>query len=470
MKTSIKFRLWNLASAIHRLLPLSVGKKKQLKRITIQKLGIKMPPFPNSTHDYLNYIQSICANYSNLTTPELIRQVHGAYASRSFSSKPLVSIIIPVYNNIRETLICLLSISKIEDACPYEIIVADDFSQDETEKILGECLGIRYLRNTKNLGFLRTCNYASSYMSGEFIVLLNNDTIVLSNWLDSLASTFVTHKNVGLVGSKLLFPDGRLQEAGGFIWKDGTGWNFGRGDDPQRPKYNYLRDVDYCSGASIMLPKKIWDTLGGFDNFFEPAYYEDTDMAFRVKNAGYKVLYQPKSVVIHVEGLSSGTELTAGIKKFQQVNHQKFVDRWKDILNTHGITDDSIKQQKSFSRQSKGRILYVDNPDTTSKSDKAIDFPALLQKMRLFKELDFEVSFISSVNIFPNSQADEMQNIGIECLYSPYITSVDDYLKNESGQFSFVFFSHSPTEVDYINLLKRYDPQVQIVSNLTHHT
>ena len=99
-------------------------------------------------------------------------------------------------------------------------------------------------------------------------------------------------KNAGIVGSKLIYPDGTLQEAGGIIYSDASGCNYGRNDNPNALWYNYTKEVDYISGASIMLKKELWDELGGFDEYFAPAYYEDTDLAFRIRyEKGFKVIY-----------------------------------------------------------------------------------------------------------------------------------------------------------------------------------
>jgi GT2 family glycosyltransferase len=215
---------------------------------------------------------------------------------------------------------------------PYNIIVADDKSDDETRNILAHVSGIRVVRNEKNLGFLRTCNRVSKHAAGKYLLFLNNDTNVQKGWLNSLFETMEYDERIGIVGAKLLFPDGRLQEAGGIVWSDGACWMYGRGDDPDRPEYNTLRETDYISGACLMIRKELWKKINGFDEQYAPAYYEDTDLAFAVRGLGYKVVYQPRSIVVHFEGASSGTDERSGIKHYQRINREKFFRKWERIL------------------------------------------------------------------------------------------------------------------------------------------
>ena len=200
--------------------------------------------------------------------------------------EPTVSVVIPVYNHAEFTYRCLQSLCNNSITNSFEVIVVDDCSTDETQELLGRMKGIRVVRNEKNSGFILSCNAGAAAARGKYIWFLNNDTVLTSDSLDALVATFLEFPDAGLVGSKLIYPDGKLQEAGGIIWKDASGWNYGRGDDPDKPEYSYLRDVDWCSGASIMIPNFLFHELGGFDRRYLPAYYEDVDLAFTVRKAG----------------------------------------------------------------------------------------------------------------------------------------------------------------------------------------
>jgi GT2 family glycosyltransferase len=265
-------------------------------------------------------------------------QIYSSLSFTSFArirfrsnSTPRVSIIIPFFNEYEITWLCLKSIElNCDDYRDYEVILVDDCSKKNSD-FYNSVSGVQVLRNTTNLGFLSSCNKAARSANGEFIVFLNNDTQVQKNWLGNLINVFNNNKEAGAVGSKLIFPDNSLQEAGGIIWNDATGCNYGKGNDPNLPQYNFMRRVDYCSGSSFAIKKILFFKLGGFDEKYSPAYFEDTDLCFKIRENGGIVLYQPTSVVMHLEGASCGKSELSGIKSFQKKNRDKFFATWRKI-------------------------------------------------------------------------------------------------------------------------------------------
>ena len=191
---------------------------------------------------------------------------------------------------------------------------------------------------------------------------MNNDTSVKENWLKPLVDTLENNSDIGLVGSKLVFPNGKLQEAGGIIYNDGTAANYGKFDDASKPEYNYLRDVDYISGASIMLSNKLWNEIGGFDKLYAPAYCEDSDLAFEVRKRNLRVVYQPLSVVTHYEGISNGTDTNIGLKKYQVENCNKLLNKWyKEIseLPNKNLSENDFALRDRINN--KKTILVIDH-------------------------------------------------------------------------------------------------------------
>ena len=235
------------------------------------------------------------------------------------------SIIIPTYDGWDQLELCLAALDEtLPEAFDGEVIVVDDGSREETRAVLerreagASRLNLKVVRNEENCGFTESCNRGAAVAQGDMLVFLNDDTLPQMGWLSSLLRTFREHPDVGAVGGKLLYPDGSLQEAGNVVFTDGSGANFGRGDYcADDPLYSYVREVDYCSAALLATPRQLFEKIGGFDERYSPAYYEDTDYCFAVRKQGLRVLYQPESVVVHTEGATGGTDLTSGVKRYQ---------------------------------------------------------------------------------------------------------------------------------------------------------
>lgn len=379
-----------------------------------------------------------------------------------FFADPLVSVLIPHYCKVEYTLNCLKSISDFLPAVSFEILVLDDFSPDNSVKVLKKVKNIRVIQNPQNLGFTKSCNFGSTFAKGEYLFFLNSDTKVKEGWLDALVETFSLFPKCGIAGSKLLYPDGRLQEAGCIIWQDQAIWNYGRDDDPNRPEYNYLREVDYCSGAAILIKKKLFLELGRFDEQYAPAYCEDTDLCLAARNAGYSVIYQPFSEVIHYEGVSNGTDLTSGIKAYQEINIKKLYAKWEQLINSH--SQDGVNPQLERDRGASGRILFIDAcTPTPDKDSGSVDIYNL---MILFRAMGFAVTFIPEDNfLYMDKYTENLQRHGIQVIYSPYYESVEDYISHFGDFYEVVMLFRPGVAANVIHFLRSELQHAKLIYN-----
>ena len=343
-----------------------------------------------------------------------------------FWDNPVVSVIVPCFGKFDYTHRCLASIAAHPPTVPIEVIVVDDASGDPAIADLRAVKNLRLEVWPENLGFLRSCNAAAALARGTFLMLLNNDTEVTPGAIDHLHQLLAARADAGMAGARLLFPDGTQQEAGGIIWRDGSGWNYGRDDDPRKPEYNYVREVDYVSGAAIMLPRAVWDRMGGFDEAFAPAYYEDADLAFRLRAAGLKVLYQPAATVVHHEGASHGRDLASGVKAYQVTNAARFARRWRSVLRAEHFPSGSRVLRARDRAGSKRVTLIVDH--YVPEPDRDGGSRTIMAMLRALLATGRVVKFLPANLRATPGYTEALQQMGVEVIHAPWCNSGSEWI------------------------------------------
>ncbi len=375
---------------------------------------------------------------------------------------PVVSVIIPVYNQLNYTLNCLLSIIENPPQCSFEVIVTDDCSTDNTEDVLKRIENLTYRRNPENLGFLRSCNAAAENAKGDYIFFLNNDTLVTPGWLDELLKVFQSQPDTGIVGSKLIFPDGYVQECGGIVWSNGLGWNYGRGSDARLPEFNYLKECDYVSGAALMIGISLFRDLGGFDERYAPAYYEDTDLGLAVRDIGKKVYVQPLSTIVHFEGVSSGTDVTAGVKKHQIVNHQNFRKKWGSRLRSDHHNERTDMFTARDRSKDKTCVLVIDH--YVPHFDQDAGSRSTYLYLKALVTAGYNVKFLGDNFAQHEPYTTELQQLGIEVLYGNYYQKYwRDWLTQNAQHIDVVYIHRPHIAKKYIDFIRAKKQKIKII-------
>ncbi len=389
-------------------------------------------------------VQSPIQNVTKITTAQL--------QFPTFPTGVEISIIIPVHNNFQFTENCLKSILQYTHI-NYEVVIVDDASTDVTADQLKNIPHLKVITNNENIGFIKSCNKGARSSNGKYLFFLNNDTLVTKDWSPTLLE-LLKRDDVGAVGSKLIYPDGRLQEAGALIWDDGSGHNYGRDDNPEKPEYNFVREVDYCSGAALLVKRELFEKIGGFDEQFIPAYYEDVDLCFSIRILGYKILYQPASVVIHFEGITSGKNLTDGVKQNQIINKEKFFRKWRVLLLKSHYRPNSSNLITARSRTSGKKILVIDQ--YVPFFDRDAGSYRMFNLLKILVELGHNVTFIGDNFNHYHPYDSILQQSGIEVIYSPFITSIEQYLSESGKIFEIVIVSRPNIAKKHIASIRKY--------------
>lgn len=247
------------------------------------------------------------------------------------SVAPRVSLVMPLFNKAEYTEKCLYALAENTGDDPdYEVIIIDNASTDWTQYLLLAFEGdVDIVRNEENVGFARANNQGARRARGEYLLFLNNDTEPCSGWLEHMVRLADSDETIGIVGSKLLYPQNETVQHAGIEMMDGMPDHIYRGVPSDDPRVCSTRDLDMVTGACLLVRRTLFEALGGFDEAYLNGV-EDVDLCLQARAEGYRVVYCAESVVYHHEGTSEG--------RFDHVreNLQRFFTKWQDQFDTQG--------------------------------------------------------------------------------------------------------------------------------------
>ena len=298
----------------------------------------------------------------------------------------MVSVLLVLHNRAELTFRCLRALGR-STGPRLELVIVDNASSDETARLLQQVRGATIVRNAENRHFLAAANQAAAAAHGGLLLFLNNDTEVAPAAIGHAGKALELHPNVGAVGAKLVWPDGRLQEAGSVVWGDGRTQGVGRGEDPTRPEHNFRRPVDYVSGAFLLTPRPLFAELGGFDARFAPAYYEESDYCVRLWQRGRSVLYEPQAEVLHHE-FASGPAGAA--VELQERNRRKFAEKHAAWLAGRPAAPALALPRWRTAGPARARVLVLE--DRIPLPHLGAGFPRTVELVRTLVALDCRVT------------------------------------------------------------------------------
>jgi GT2 family glycosyltransferase len=384
------------------------------------------------------------------------------------SQRPAVSVIIPVFNRAPLTLQCLEALSS-EAAVGLEVIIIDNASSDETADLFQRIKDVRYVRNRENVHFLEASNQGAALAKGTALLFLNSDTRVLPGTISSAVETLTSSPTHGAVGAKLILPDGSLQEAGSMIWGDGTCFGYGRGDSPDRAPYQFRRPVDYCSAAFLLTPRTLFESLGGFDREFRPAYYEEVDYCLRLWERGYRVIYEPRAVVWHFEFASSTrTEDALQLQRERRAlivkKHAALISERLPPAPAHVLLNRSPKQLRPR------RVLWID--ERIPHSRYGAGYPRAQEIVRCLDELECAVTLYPAVFEEQGESWDKIydalpRSLEVAALAGYGPRRLRRFLKDRKDYYD-LFFVSRPETMRAIRALIKRDPSLIPLSSVIY--
>ncbi len=356
--------------------------------------------------------------------------------------RPDISVVMVTFNRWDLTRQALTLLAELTPPS-YEVVIVDNASTDGTADALGAVEGALVLRNTRNLGFGPANNQGAAMARGRYLLLLNSDAWVRPGWLEPLVEVADADPGIAAVAPRLLYPDGRLQEAGSIIWRDGRVRQYGDGDLPNRSQYLFRRTVDYASAACLLVRRSAFVGVGGFDPRFAPMYYEDVDLCLALAAAGGRTVYQPRSVVEHVRGGSGGGAVQS--ERLER-NRRLIRARWRSVLDRRPpeswrVEPSAILGGRDAATCERVLVLTGQRPDAQGDTEQQRLHQLLVDAARRWPAARWTVA---SLDGEPVTRPDDLSDAGIEAVTAA--ESWEEWLTERRHHYGIVAIADSRWE------------------------
>ncbi len=358
---------------------------------------------------------------------------------------PVLSVLLVFYNQAHLSLLCLRTLLNNADV-PFELIVVDNASGDRTGDLLERLENARVIRNPENSGFVKAVNQGAELATGEFLLLLNNDAFIEPGALGAAVDVLREDASAGAVGGRIEALDGRLQEAGNIVWRDGSCAGYGRGENPEDAAFRFRRQVDYCSGAFLTFRTAQFRELGGFDEAFAPAYYEESDFCLRLRREGLRTIYEPRIKVRHYEFASTGG-LQAAVA-LQEKNRALFREKHAEFLKGQADADPA-RTLRARTSNGHPNLLLID--DAVPHASLGGGYPRCRHIVSLLSQMPLNVTFFPMH--FPNDNWDEVYRTlpeNVEVLLNRGRSGLAQLLAERADFYNYVMVSR-PTNMAFFN-------------------
>jgi GT2 family glycosyltransferase len=282
---------------------------------------------------------------------------------RRVPDAPVVSVCIPVVSAHGLIEGCLDSLNGSLQSVDTEVVVVANGLNRDGLASLQKRDDIVLVNSAVNTGFSGGNNLAARFARGRYLLLLNDDTVIEDGYIERLVRAVERDPLVGAAGGRILSIDGTVQEAGSVLWRDGWVAHVGAGLPAGSHGYNFVRYADYVSANGLLVDRHAWDAVGGLDERYFPAYYEDVDLCLALRNHGYRVVYEPRARLTHLESQSTST-LFRGFLIIR--NRGQFVQKWWVTLarfadHPEPIDDAAIDAAVLRAEQTVGRVMVIED-------------------------------------------------------------------------------------------------------------